>query len=89
METAVAIFNTIDQRKLFDRMHEVLRSLKTLTAVYKYVLKYKAEFQQEGRYNGRRRPVPPHTLQVFGQARFRGGCCRCGGTGKHFDIGFR
>ena len=31
---------------LFDRMHEVLRSLYTVAAVYKYVLKYKAQFQQ-------------------------------------------
>ena len=45
-EAALATFKTVDQQKLFDRMHEVFRSLKTLAAVYKIVLRYKVQFQQ-------------------------------------------
>ena len=45
-EAALATFKTVDQQKLFDRMHEVLRSLYTLAAVYRFVLRYKAQFQQ-------------------------------------------
>ena len=45
-EAALATFKTVDQQKLFDRMHEVLRSLYILAAVYRFVLRYKAQFQQ-------------------------------------------
>ena len=75
VENAISTFKSSDQHEVFSHMNEVLLSLYKLAAVYKYVLKYKADFQQaisiilvkatSMQWGGGR--VCPHSRQVFGE----------------------